>query len=228
MSRFLGNLTLPLVAPSTPADGDVYWDQTADVIKVYDADDTTWRTLSFASSGTSISAGTSLPSSPTDGDVYIYNADTTDGVKWMFQYRNAGASGKKWEFIGGSPLYEEDPDTRSTTSTSYVSVPTDPITITIPLAGDYDIEIQSSLYTLGSGYGVNHSYAISSYNSGNASDDWAVSQSNTLTGISAAKVSRHYGLSASATLTEKLRSTHSSATGVILARRIIVTPVRVG
>lgn len=179
-----------------------------------------------ATGSMSSSSGSSLPGSPSDGDVYAYNADTTNGVKWMFQYRSAGASGKKWEFIGGAPLVVSDGDLRTLTNqTTYANLPTDPMSVTLPaLAGDYDIEIQADLYSGTNGYAAVLSYAVG----GTAANDaWAISESNTITSVSAAKRTRHTGLSSAASIAEKGRSSGSNS-ATFLNRRILIWPVRVG
>lgn len=170
--------------------------------------------------------GTSLPSSPSDGDVYVYNADTTNGVKWMFQYRSAGASGKKWEFVGGPPIVVSDGDARTLTNqTTFTNLPTDPMSVTLPaLGGDYDIEIQADLYSSSNGYAAILSYAVGG---SAAADSWAVGESNTPTAIAAAKRTRHTGVASGAAIAEKGRTSGSNS-ATFLNRRILIWPVRVG
>ncbi len=171
-----------------------------------------------------IGFGTSLPGSPADGDIYSF--DVGSGVVWQLRYNASGASGKKWEFTGGSPLVLSDGDTRTLTNqTTYANLPTDPMSVTLPaLAGDYDIEIQADLYSGTNGYAAILSYAVG----GTAANDaWAISESNTITSISAAKRTRHTGLSSAASIAEKGRSSGTNS-ATFANRRILIWPVRVG
>ena len=79
---------------------------------------------------------TTLPTSPADGTVIDYIADSTNGVVWRFRYRAASGSAYKWEFVGGSPLRSTAGGT-ATTSDTLVSV-SGP-SITLPFDGDYRI-----------------------------------------------------------------------------------------
>lgn len=98
-----------------------------------------------AALGNLLAAGTVLPTAPTDGQFFIYNANITDGVKWMFQYRSASASTYKWEFIGGPPLVGEVDALESTTSISLVDLTTVGPSVTVPLAGDYFVSYGANL-----------------------------------------------------------------------------------
>ncbi len=48
--------------------------------------------------------GSSPPGSPVDGDYWIYPADGTNGVFWLFQYVSAETT-YKWRFVGGSSIF---------------------------------------------------------------------------------------------------------------------------
>jgi len=65
----------------------------------------------------SMGRSTTFPSSPVDGDIHVYPADTTNGVMWHFMYRSAP---NDWEFIGGAPLFAEVVTDEATTSTASV------------------------------------------------------------------------------------------------------------
>lgn len=104
-----------------------------------------------------ITVGTTFPASPSDGDVHVYNADTTNGVKWMFQYRSASAHAYKWEFIGGAPLFADVPAEESTTTTgAWVDLATAGPSVTVPLTGDYVVALGSRTYAGGAGTVTNH------------------------------------------------------------------------
>lgn len=82
---------------------------------------------------------TTLPSGPKDGMEINFLADATNGVVWRLKYR-AGATSFKWEFIGGSALMSAAggsvfPITGNGSDAG--------VAFTLPLAGDYDAEIQA-------------------------------------------------------------------------------------
>jgi hypothetical protein len=83
---------------------------------------------------------TALPSSPVNGQECYFLADATNGVVWHLKFRSASASGFKWEFVGGGSLYSEVLTAENTVSTSFVDLTTVGPQVTVPLAGDYDIE----------------------------------------------------------------------------------------
>ena len=85
----------------------------------------------------SMGRSTTFPSSPVDGDIHVYPADTTNGVMWQFMYRTAP---NDWEFIGGSPLYAEVVTSESTTSTTYAALATAGPSIALPFVGDWIVE----------------------------------------------------------------------------------------
>lgn len=79
--------------------------------------------------------GTSFPLSPLDGQEYVYYAAA--GVLWRFLYSATDAA---WSGTG-PPLYNEVQTAQTTTSTTYTNLSTTGPAITLPFAGDYDVEI---------------------------------------------------------------------------------------
>jgi hypothetical protein len=76
--------------------------------------------------------GSTPPSSPQNGDLWIYNGIA--GIYWMFVYDNSEIT-YKWKFIGGSPAFaSDDNNSGNSTSTSFV---TKGPTLTLPRAGEY-------------------------------------------------------------------------------------------
>src|SRR4029077_14378258 len=69
---------------------------------------------------------TSLPSSPTDGQLIDFLVDATNGVIWRFRYRGASPSALKWEFVGGSPYVSAVAAQDTISSTVYADAPTNP------------------------------------------------------------------------------------------------------
>lgn len=87
-----------------------------------------------------VTTGTSLPGSPTDGQLFMLTDSTSASTwTWLFRYNSSAASAKKWEFIGGAPMKHEIATAETTTSTSYVDLTTVGPTLTIPNTGDYEI-----------------------------------------------------------------------------------------
>ena len=86
----------------------------------------------------SMGRSTTFPSSPVDGDIHVYPADTTNGVMWLFMYRSAV---NDWEFIGGAPLFAEVTTAETTASATYAALATAGPAIALPFIGDWMVEI---------------------------------------------------------------------------------------
>ncbi len=82
--------------------------------------------------------GSSPPSSPLDGDEWIYNGLT--GVYWHFIYDSSETT-YKWKYIGGGPAYALVNTFESTTSTTYAALTTAGPSITLDREGDYVIAV---------------------------------------------------------------------------------------
>ena len=83
---------------------------------------------------------TALPSPPADGDECYFVASAAAGVVWHLRYRAASASAYKWERLGGGDLFVQE-DTTISVSPPGWSPGASPVTLTLPLAGDYDLEV---------------------------------------------------------------------------------------
>lgn len=83
------------------------------------------------------SYGTTLPTSPIDGQLFFYVADDAKGIMWTLKYRSAYPAGKQWACVGGPPL-EATVDISEVigASTAYSNFATT-CQVTVPLAGDY-------------------------------------------------------------------------------------------
>jgi hypothetical protein len=87
-----------------------------------------------------IAYGTSLPASPTDGQLAVLvDSLTNPTYSWMFRYNLGSTSAYKWEYVGGSPGAVVDMSDAAVnlaaTGTWYYFSP--PINFTLPRAGDY-------------------------------------------------------------------------------------------
>lgn len=92
---------------------------------------------------------TTLPASPFDGQEVYYRADNTAGAIWHLRARsaaNGGSATYPWEFVGGSPIAALGGTAGYITSTSYSRTVTSGSlpTLSVPLAGDYDVHLRSA------------------------------------------------------------------------------------
>lgn len=109
---------------------------------------------------------TVLPGSPVDGQEVIYGADAANGVMWHLRYRSAGVT-NKWEFIGGAPLVHEVVASYVTGAGTNADTTSGP-TLTVPLAGVYDVEFGFRA-TAGSTLGINTTVAVTTSSAFNMS-----------------------------------------------------------
>lgn len=88
----------------------------------------------------SASIGTSLTASPANGEKYVYQADTANGILWEFRYNSGSASTYKWELVGGNYLFANINTNEGRGSTGYADLATNGPSVVLPLAGDYEVE----------------------------------------------------------------------------------------
>jgi hypothetical protein len=172
------------------------------------------RDLGIVSSAAALAA-----LSPSVGDLCTYNAG--GGVFWRLQYDGAGSY--PWKVIGGSPLAARDDTLRTRSATGYGDL-TSPLSLTLPLAGDWDVTIQADTSQNTSLQAAYLSYAVGAVA---ASDAWAIVNSLTASVfVSLAKTTRQTGVTAASVVAEKAR-TSSTNTGTYAGRRLRAMPVRV-
>lgn len=106
--------------------------------------------------------GTSLPGSPTDGDLAVLVDSTSSPTyQWLFRYHSGSSNTEKWEFVGGTSLVAEVATSQATGSLgSYLALATGGPTITIPRAGVYTITHGSQITGAVSNTGIYHSFDI--------------------------------------------------------------------
>lgn len=86
---------------------------------------------------------TTLPASPSVGDVVIYTADATNGVYWTLYYDGVGTY--PWKYIGGPKMFARFQGSVSGSKLGHTGafygtfLPSSP-QITVPLQGDYTVE----------------------------------------------------------------------------------------
>lgn len=166
---------------------------------------------------------TALPGSPTDGQVIFFDTGTA-GVIWQLRYNSAAAGSYKWQFLGGPSLTAAVATQETTASTSYAALSTAGPSVTIPLAGDYDVKIGGRMWTNSAGGVASMSYDIGG--TGAVDGDRITMFGSADTGGHAWRNKRQTGLTATTVLTSKYKT--SAGTGSFADRRIDIIPVRVG
>lgn len=81
---------------------------------------------------------TALPGSPSDGDLVRYVADATNKIDWLLQFY---ATDSKWQFLGGPELVASVDADEARNNTAYGALATAGPSITVPLAGDYRVQV---------------------------------------------------------------------------------------
>lgn len=97
-----------------------------------------------------------LPASPYDGqEIYFQDSNmATAGVVWHLRYR-AGGGTYKWEFIGGGAVYNSSSAANvSLTAVGVNTALTGDLALTVPLAGEYDVNVAASVYHTGNNQGI--------------------------------------------------------------------------
>lgn len=173
---------------------------------------------------------TALPATPQDGTEVYYGADTTSGAIWHLRFRSASA-GPKWEYVGGSSLINSVGDgtiavgiNHSSTTYAALTGSAGP-TITLPVPGDYIVELGFSGYSGNTGAQTIMSYDIGGTQAQDA-DAVLHWESNAAANIVMTHHRNRLKTALPATpLTSKYRV--STATSVYWNRYLQVTPVRV-
>ena len=170
---------------------------------------------------------TSLPVAPVDGQVINYLADATNGVVWRLRYRSISSSTYKWEFIGGEPLRADVTTMEQLTATAstWADLATVGPTITLPLAGDYDVSFGSQ-FTQGSTLtGMYYGVGIGAANP-SGGDKYVYFYINATQIVTGYKELRLLAVPAG---TIKARYQGGAASGIYFTNRFILAkPVRVG
>jgi hypothetical protein len=86
---------------------------------------------------------TALPITANNGDEIRFLADDANGIVWHLRYRSSAPSDYRWEFIGGSSLFDVV-DTDEAISSGYAvykDLGTAGPTVTVPAAGEYRLRL---------------------------------------------------------------------------------------
>lgn len=166
---------------------------------------------------------TALPSNPVDGQEFAYTADATNGVIWRLKYRSASSSSYKWELVGGAGLFASSAAEVAVSSTTWGG--TGP-SVTVPLAGDYQVEVSAHFYTSGAvAYGWTSISVGGSTASSNADASIDYPPANGVW-TPQYRLLQKTGVAASSVI--QMRHQMSANTGNFGMRSMRVIPVRVG
>jgi hypothetical protein len=127
--------------PTSPRAGDeVYFvtDATYDTVSLLRYTGTEWHQVGVPP------YVTSLPTPPFDGFEVFYAADASSGVVWHLRYRSGGGT-YKWEYVGGPPMFDEVTTVQSRTNIAYGALTTAGPSVTVPLAGEYEVWIGATV-----------------------------------------------------------------------------------
>jgi hypothetical protein len=155
-------------------------------------------------------------------DKCSYYADKANGIFWDLIYDGEGEY--PWKYIGGAPLHAEIETDQSTTSGSYTALATAGPSLTVPLKGDYDVEISARIFG-------SESYGAMSYEIGGVapSNNDAIKNIGAVNGgVAGIRKKRKTGLAASAALVSKYLAQTAGKSVFFSDRRMTVWPVRVG
>lgn len=168
---------------------------------------------------------TSLPTT----DLYvgrrvIYVADAANGVYWDLVLTDPNAT-YPWSALGPVPLVGEVTTAQSLTNGTYSDLATVGPSVTLPLAGDYDVYVEAVHSSVAAGYFSAMSYAIGGTGASDADMAEVQHSANTDSRWPISRTRRKTGLTA-VTLTAKYRN---SSVSVTYSNRVIrASPVRVG
>ena len=166
--------------------------------------------------------GTTLPPSPADGqEAVLVDSITNPTYQWRFRYNAGSTSSYKWEFVGGTPLSNEIATQEGFSYTGgYMDSPTVGPQVTVPRAGEYQIEYGGGIVLSATNYWY--------YNlniGGVQSDQWGPYGTNGNNTVVWRKVSRR--IIAAGVLVKIQYSAGLTGNMTIYNRGLHITPVRV-
>jgi hypothetical protein len=214
-------------AGTLPAGSIFYATDTLGVWKTDGA--ATWTLVNQGSPRVSLATFGSGPwtSVPYDGMRVTLLVDSANGINWDLMFNAGSGSTYRWEVVGGRPLVSIIDANENTSSLTFTTLTTPGPSITVPRAGDYDVQIGFESITPAMGImsydigGTAASEADRAFrgNIGTASPDQG------MPGIS---VRRKTGLAASTALTAKYHTNGVSQGNATFDHRYMyVMPVRI-
>ena len=169
------------------------------------------------------------PASPTDGQQAIlrlpasYDPIGAKKISWAFVYDAAAA---QWDFAGGPPLVSTVDTDEQRNNGSYGDLTTVGPSLSLPRAGDYDIEVKAWIDPGGSGAVAYQAYVSFALGATTPSDNDAAIFGNGQPGYNVTTTSgprRKTGLSAT-TVTAKYKTANNVTFGM---RTLSILPVRI-
>lgn len=168
---------------------------------------------------------TALPSSPVDGQEVILTDSLTAGTyHWHLRYVAARAS-NKWVFVGGTPLFSEILTREQVTSATYADAPTVGPSVTVPVAGSYQLAFGAAWTHSVDNVGVRY---IAPKFGAAATDDDDAALGRDQSGAYDAGLHRQIRRTIAAGTLVKLQYRHTTATINFERRYLSVEPVAVG
>lgn len=172
--------------------------------------------------------GTSLPTSPYDGQEFVLTDSlTAPTYNWRFRYNAGSTSAYKWEFVGGAPLTQVVNTQENTTSSAFVELAT-ALRITVPVAGDYRIE-QSIAPEIGSG-GSTSLAQMATWNETLAGDTGVCYITQALNGVGHMNEAGNFGIATALNAGHVLSQRYRNLSGVstnFSRRKMSILPIRV-
>lgn len=167
----------------------------------------------------------SLPSTPADGDqVVLVDSLTAPTYHWLLRYV-AAASTYKWYCIGGTPYWAQVNTSEATTSTTFTDLTTPGPSFTVPVGGDWLVEI--GCYLTGPTAG-NVGYMSFAVGGTAASDSDAAGNSSGAASMSVTRSVKKTGVGAASSIATKYRTTNAANSATFNARWLKIMPYRVG
>jgi hypothetical protein len=211
--------------PASPFEGQMLYEKDTDRVLVYNGS-------AWVMPGTSTLV-TSLPSSPVDGQIIDYVADSTNGVVWRFRYRSASTSAYKWEFIGGPPNFSYvGPNNyfgtrQTTTSLTFADLSTVGPSFVTPFAGDWDCTYNFIAETTNTSTNARIWVTGDSTSLGWDLGDSQVYGGGQINGNHVATI-RRTSLASGSTIKLQYAVSNAGTTAYFWNRRLYITPVRIG
>lgn len=185
-----------------------------------------WATPAAGGGGAAPGYGTTLPASPTDGQEYILvDSVTNPSYQWRFRYNAGSASPHKWEFVGGTMLSAIVTTTESRNATTYGDLATVGPQVTVPRAGEYQIELWSHAH--GGGSTLVQPWIAAKLGAAATSDADGLLISYTGNEDSRTQIWTRRTLAASDVVKMQYRSEATAAAAAWWERRLAVTPLRI-
>jgi hypothetical protein len=179
---------------------------------------------------------TSLPASPQAAQPCLFLADATNGVTWHLRQRLGEPGSYKWYFVGGSEMLGYVATSQSRANTAYGDLATVGPSITLPVAGDWEVEVGAYAFIGSGGTTANALMSFDWTGGPTASDENAcggeiVASATAAMVLLDSKQSRLTGRAAGDVITARYRSSPAPAPANTVNwqyRYLRVRPIRVG